>query len=114
KTSRSGATVLLTSHNLVDIERMADRVLMLRSGRLTQDLTLSEFKALAGYEAVVTAMIKDGEGATEWTRFLPSVNMDSLRQVITELADRDVLQLTVRPSSLDEAYAEANQEPESP
>lgn len=31
---RSGATVLLASHNMTEVERMCDQVLMLRAGRL--------------------------------------------------------------------------------
>ena len=49
----SGVTVLLTSHYLLDVERLAERVLMIDHGRITHDMSLREFAAVAGYEAAV-------------------------------------------------------------
>ncbi len=37
--SRSGATILLASHNMPEVERLCDRVLMMRSGRIVDDGT---------------------------------------------------------------------------
>jgi ABC-2 type transport system ATP-binding protein len=50
---RQGVAVLLTSHLLVDVERLADRVLLLSAGRITRDLTLAEFKQAGGHAADV-------------------------------------------------------------
>jgi ABC-2 type transport system ATP-binding protein len=36
---RTGATLLLASHNMPEVERLCDRVLMLRSGRIVDDGT---------------------------------------------------------------------------
>lgn len=49
-----GMTVLLTSHQLLDIERLADRVLIIAGGQMTGDMPLSHFRGLAGYAGVVT------------------------------------------------------------
>jgi ABC-2 type transport system ATP-binding protein len=35
----SGATLLLASHNMGEVERLADRVLMMRAGKLVDDNT---------------------------------------------------------------------------
>lgn len=100
-----GTTVLLTSHNLTDVDRLAERVLMLRRGRITHDLPLAAFKRLAGYEAVVTAQLADGEVMTipvrEWTGGV-------LGEVARSLEGRDVVDLDVRPATLDEAFASAS------
>jgi ABC-2 type transport system ATP-binding protein len=50
----SGTAVLLTSHQLLDIEQLADRVLVIAGGAVTADLPLAQFRRLAGYAAVVT------------------------------------------------------------
>jgi ABC-2 type transport system ATP-binding protein len=55
-----GITVLLTSHYLLDVERLASRVLLIDHGRLTHDMSLREFAAVAGYEAAVVVTVGDG------------------------------------------------------
>jgi ABC-2 type transport system ATP-binding protein len=55
-----GMTVLLTSHYLLDVERLARRVLLIDHGKLTQDLSLRAFAAVAGYEAAVVVTVPAG------------------------------------------------------
>jgi ABC-2 type transport system ATP-binding protein len=45
---RTGATLLLASHNMTEVERMCDQVLMLRSGRLVDQGTPDELLARYG------------------------------------------------------------------
>lgn len=49
----TGVSVLLTSHYLLDIERLADRVLVLHEGALAADMPIAEFAGLAGFAATV-------------------------------------------------------------
>jgi len=135
-----GTTVLLTSHNLLDVERLAERVLVLQQGRLTHDLTLEQFRRLTGYEAVVTVTLGpsqhgasgeepeltpalaamgaslqavDGEG----TRILLKVqrwSAEVLVRLAAELSGRQIVDVQVRPATLDDAFTHAVSSPLAP
>lgn len=48
-----GITVLLTSHYLLDVERLASRVLLMDRGELRADLGLDAFREKAGFSAAI-------------------------------------------------------------
>lgn len=52
-------TVLLTTHDLGDIEKLCSRVLILDKGRLVYDGTLADLKKLRGTAEVLTLTTKD-------------------------------------------------------
>ncbi len=122
-----GVTVLLTSHYLLDVERLADRVLLLQHGAITEDLSLAEFARRAGYAAAVTVKgagtapqlpnpLPDGFALADEHRGNPDGWVVTLRimdwdhRVFAHLAtlfdDVDVEDVQVREVRLEEAFAQ--------
>lgn len=120
-----GVSVLLTSHYLLDVERLASRVVMLQAGRVTADLPLAEFAARAGYAAVVIVRVRgfapdasrllaagadieaclDTNDGVELTLRLRSWGAEVLGQLSALLEGCDVADMQVRPARLEEAFA---------
>ena len=121
---KDGVSVLLTSHYLLDVERLADRVVMLHAGRVKADMTIQDFAARAGYAAVLTIVIADSP--TNISELPAGVTLDSIRQsfdgyeVVLRLlswspailsaiggafATSNVLDMSVRQAGLEEAFA---------
>ena len=58
-----GTTMLLTTHDLVDIEELCDRLMLIDHGRILFDGPLSELKARVGQQSQVRFDLKDPEQA---------------------------------------------------
>lgn len=73
---REGVTIVLTSHQLVDISRLADRVVVLRSGAIAHDLSLPSFVALAGYAATVSVRLDRALSEPEAERLVTQIGAE--------------------------------------
>ncbi|GLY25664.1 ABC transporter ATP-binding protein [Micromonospora sp. NBRC 101691] len=120
-----GVSVLLTSHYLLDVERLADRVLVLADGTISGNMTTGEFARAAGYRAVVTVRARgkvppaltDGgvgvlvDGIVEdddvWSARLRVQDWGptSFAHLSQVLSDADVLDVDVAPVRLEDVYA---------
>lgn len=93
-----GTTILLTTHDLDEAEKLADRVLVLAAGRIVADDTVDGL-----------AQRLEGESQVRWTasgeRHSESVADATafVRRLFDELGD-DVRDLEVRRASLEDAY----------
>lgn len=54
ETSAAGATVLLATHDLNEVERLCERIMVINRGRLAYDGTLGRLRATAGVPATMT------------------------------------------------------------
>lgn len=107
-----GATVLLSSHILSEVERLCDRVSIIRAGRIVEAGTLTELRHLTrtdvsfeGTDAAAAAGIAgahDIEAADGRVRF--TVDSDAVDGVLPALAERRVRGLRVEPASLEELF----------
>ncbi|MFE5670040.1 ATP-binding cassette domain-containing protein [Agromyces sp. NPDC056523] len=109
-----GATVLLSSHILSEVEVLCDRVSIIRAGRLVESGTLAELRhltrsevsfvhrpgqeeALAAIEGAHDLVIDNGK-----VRF--AVDSDRIPQLLPVLGRLGVQGLTVAPPSLEELF----------
>ena len=108
-----GRTVLLSSHILAEVERLCDRVTIIRQGRTVQSGTLRELRhltrtsisaetrepatSLVGLAGVHDLEITDG-------RVDLSVDSDELETVVAHLATLGVRSLVSQPPTLEELF----------
>ncbi len=103
---RRGATMLLTTHDLVDVERLCNRLLIVDRGRVIHDGTVDEIKQRYGLErTLVVDLLEPGQpldvpGATvvkvdgprQWLRFqrMDTTASDLVAAVARRAAIRDL------------------------
>ena len=59
-------TILITSHNMIEVERVADRILFVAGGRVAADATAPELRARFGAEDLEEVYLKVAAGALDW------------------------------------------------
>jgi Cu-processing system ATP-binding protein len=65
---REGRTVFFTSHQVADVDRLADRILVLVKGRLVADLTREQLRARLDAGGVMRLRLRDPGAAAEQIR----------------------------------------------
>lgn len=112
-----GASILLSSHALTEVEARTDRILILSKGRLVAEGGLGELRRQADLPVTMHVMARNGY-ATEIARRLPgAIQLDTRLQIscpqsqkldllgqITGLGDK-VADLDVVPPSLEDIYS---------
>ncbi|MBD7919632.1 ABC transporter ATP-binding protein [Cellulomonas sp. Sa3CUA2] len=108
-----GTTVLLSSHVLAEVEKLCDRVTIIRAGRTVQSGTLHELRHLTRSNVRVTTTQPPGairgiEGvhdvASHAGQLTFTVDDAALSQVMTVLAAAGIGNLVVTPPTLEELF----------
>jgi ABC-2 type transport system ATP-binding protein len=110
-----GRTVLLSSHILSEVERLCDRVSIIRNGRTVQTGSLEELRALtsttvtAGLDAVpqdgaLTGMPGVHDVRIDGSRVSFAVDAAHLGEAIEMLSRQGIRSLTSTPPSLEELF----------
>jgi ABC-2 type transport system ATP-binding protein len=60
-----GMTILITSHNMLEVEKIADRILFVARGRIAADATAAELRARFGAEDLEEVYLKVAAGALD-------------------------------------------------
>lgn len=108
----AGATVLLSSHILSEVERLCDRVSIIRVGRIVEAGTLAELRHLTrtevsfeGTDASVAAAITGAHDArVDDGRVSVTIDSDHIADALPDLARLRVTGLRVNPPSLEELF----------
>ena len=111
-----GATVLLSSHILSEVERLADRVTIIRAGRAVESGTLAELRHLRRnrVRAEVSGALPDlsalpgvHDVSREGQVVSCSVDPAGLPPLLEALHDAGVVSLTSTPPTLEELFLDA-------
>ncbi|HXH36103.1 MAG TPA: ABC transporter ATP-binding protein [Plantibacter sp.] len=108
----AGATVLLSSHILSEVELLCDRVSIVRAGRIADSGTLGELRHLTrtavSFQASGTAAADGIPGAHEVAfadgRARFTIDSERIAAILPELARRGVAGLRIEPPSLEELF----------
>jgi ABC-2 type transport system ATP-binding protein len=106
-----GATVLLSSHILNEVERLADRVTIIRDGRTVETGTLDEMRHLrrnslraeiAGTVPDLSAIAGVQDASVDGQMVTCSVDPEAMSGVLSALTAAGVESLTCTPQTLEE------------
>ena len=108
----AGATILLSSHIMSEVEQLCDHVSIIRSGRIIESGTLTQLRHLtqtevsfdsvpgSGYSGIPGATgLTDSDGRVRFT-----VDSAAVADTLAELSRLRVLGLRVQPPSLEELF----------
>jgi len=108
----AGATVLLSSHIMSEVEQLCDRVSIIRAGRIVETGSLADLRHLTRTEvsfAAADPSALDGipgahDGTAEDGRARFTVDSDQVALALPVLAERQVEGLRIEPPSLEELF----------
>lgn len=114
RAAEQGATVLLSSHILSEVEQLCNRVTIIRAGRMAETGTLADLRHLTRTEVAFSTQGQDPgvltgvPGANDVRidngRVSFTIDSDRVTAVLPELARLEVTGLTIKPPSLEELF----------
>ena len=114
KEKAKGRTILLSSHIMSEVEALADRVSIIRRGRIVQSGTLDDLRGqarvtiqatLARPPADLSALVTLHDARLdEHHRLTAAVQPDAVNAAMAELVPHEMSALTVSPASLEDLF----------
>ena len=122
ETSAAGRTVFLSSHDLNEVQRITDRIAIIRDGRLVAEDTVDGLRRAAPRKLEVTfrqpvdsADLSTVTGVTVSAADGPRMTLAVTGEIgpaLRAIASQDPVDLTVRPADLDELFLDFYQQPD--
>ncbi len=123
ETAADGRTVFLSSHDLDEVQRITDRIAIIKDGRLVAEDTVDGLRRTAPRKVEVrfrrpvdTGDLSAVAGVTVTDADGPRVSLDvtgEIGPVLQLIASRDPVDLTARPADLDELFLVFYRQPRS-
>jgi ABC-2 type transport system ATP-binding protein len=127
---RDGRTIILCTHNLTEAEELADRIAIIRKGRIIAQGTDAELKTnllgvpmmevrlaehLDGAVSMLSGIVEIESHGEDWLRYRTDSPSITNPQVLSKLASKKipVVTLSELPRSLEEVYLRVVQEDET-
>jgi ABC-2 type transport system ATP-binding protein len=114
KERADGRTILLSSHILSEVEALADRVSIIRQGRIVQTGTLADLRGQARVTVTATLAHPPADASSfsvlhdarldEHHRLTGTVEPDRVNAAMAELVPYEMSALTVSPASLEDLF----------
>jgi ABC-2 type transport system ATP-binding protein len=109
----AGRTVLVASHILAEVERLCDRISIIREGRIVETGTLADMRHLA--RTTIEAELGEAPNGlanlpgvhnlhVEGTRVTCQVDNDHLDRIMRQLSEHGIRSLVSQPPTLDEIF----------
>ena len=114
KAKANGTTILLSSHIMSEVEALADRVSIIRQGRIVQTGTLAQLRGQTRITIQATLARPPADPRTlrvltdamidAHHRLTATVEPDQVNAAMAELVDHEMSSLTVSPASLEDLF----------
>jgi len=113
RAQKAGATVLLSSHILTEVEQLCERVTIVRAGKAVETGTLAEMRHLTRASVRVTTKATEKELTaltgvhnvrTEAGQLVFDLDTDAAQSVLAALTKAGVSAITITPPSLEELF----------
>jgi len=114
KEKAAGKTILLSSHIMSEVEALADRVSIIRQGRIVQTGTLEDLRGQSRVTITATLAAPPADASAlrvlhdavldEHHRLTGTVEPDQVNAAMAELVPHQMSHLTVSPASLEDLF----------
>lgn len=92
---KQGVTIFLSSHNLSEIQKYCDRVLIIKDGKLVDDVDMKH--VVPSLRQIVSYTTKDGESRT-------FENKDDINTLIQQLSKIDLAQMEIKYAGVEDEF----------